>query len=216
MAREGSMGECLFCGGAFEKNAVSRHLEKCPRRRQPSAGSQAKFFHILVEGSGAPWYWMRLAARESATLKDLDGFLREEWLECCGHLSEFKIEGMRYSIDAEDGDCQDMSRKLSQVLAQGLKFTHEYDFGTTTELSLKVAGDEAGEKGGKPVRLLAKNKPPDIRCSPCGKPATQVCAQCIYEGKGWLCSKCGKGHECGEETLLPLVNSPRVGMCGYT
>jgi hypothetical protein len=23
-------------------------------------------------------------------------------------------------------------------------------------------------------------------------------------------------HECGEEALLPVVNSPRMGMCGYT
>jgi hypothetical protein len=27
---------------------------------------------------------------------------------------------------------------------------------------------------------------------------------------------CAGGHECGEEMLLPVVNSPRVAMCGYT
>lgn len=25
-----------------------------------------------------------------------------------------------------------------------------------------------------------------------------------------------KTHECGEDMLLPVVNSPRVGMCDYT
>jgi hypothetical protein len=44
-------------------------------------------------------------------------------------------------------------------------------------------------------------EPPLISCEVCGKPATEVCA--------------GE-HECGEEMLLPVVNSPRVGMCGYT
>ena len=42
------------------------------------------------------------------------------------------------------------------------------------------------------------------------------CAQCIYEGGGWLCEACAKSHECGEEMLLPVVNSPRVGTWGYT
>ena len=43
-----------------------------------------------------------------------------------------------------------------------------------------------------------------------------ICAQCIYEDKGCLCDACARSHECGEEMLLPLVNSPRAGVCGYT
>jgi hypothetical protein len=27
---------------------------------------------------------------------------------------------------------------------------------------------------------------------------------------------CVKDHECGEEMLLPMANSPRAGVCGYT
>jgi len=30
-----------------------------------------------------------------------------------------------------------------------------------------------------------------------------------------VCEGCAGEHECGEEMLLPVVNSPRVGMCGY-
>ena len=39
---------------------------------------------------------------------------------------------------------------------------------------------------------------------------------CIEEGAGLLCSHCAKKHECGEDVQLPVVNSPRMGMCGYT
>ena len=46
--------------------------------------------------------------------------------------------------------------------------------------------------------------------------ATGLYTQCIYEDKGCLCDACAKSHECGEEMLLPLVNSPRAGVCGYT
>ena len=35
------------------------------------------------------------------------------------------------------------------------------------------------------------------------------------EGGRWLCEDCAKTHECGEEMLLPVCNSPRLGVCGY-
>ena len=25
-----------------------------------------------------------------------------------------------------------------------------------------------------------------------------------------------RNHDCGEEAILPVVNSPRMGVCGYT
>ncbi|MDI6903856.1 MAG: hypothetical protein QMC77_09015, partial [Methanocellales archaeon] len=55
-----------------------------------------------------------------------------------------------------------------------------------------------------------------IICESCGKTATRVCTQCVWSGEGWLCDECAGKHECGEDMLLPVVNSPRVGMCGYT
>ena len=33
--------------------------------------------------------------------------------------------------------------------------------------------------------------------------------------EGWLCQSCADEHECGEDMLLPVVNSPRTGVCGY-
>ncbi len=81
---------------------------------------------------------------------------------------------------------------------------------------MKVVAERVGEAQGKSIQVLARNEAPLISCEVCGKPATEVCAQCIYEGAGWLCEACAEEHECGEEMLLPVVNSPRVGMCGYT
>ena len=107
--------------------------------------------------------------------------------------------------------------KLGKLLSVGQQFEHEYDFGTTTELKLKVVAEREGMAvKGKPVQVLAQNEPPEIPCENCGKLATQVCSECIYEGEGWVCDDCAEEHECGEDMLLPVVNSPRVGMCGYT
>jgi hypothetical protein len=35
------------------------------------------------------------------------------------------------------------------------------------------------------------------------------------EGAAFLCNACVAQHGCGEEMLRPVVNSPRMGVCGY-
>ncbi len=71
------------------------------------------------------------------------------------------------------------------------------------------------KKRKKSIELMARNVQPQIKCSCCENEATHVCAQCFYDNTGWLCSTCAQIHECGEDMLLPVVNSPRVGVCGY-
>lgn len=225
--RMASNGVCSFCGKTLSKAAMRKHLDLCEQRKAVSEtvsgpkAKEAKYFHILVEGRYSPEYWIHLEVRADTWLKNLDDFLREIWLECCGHLSAFTIEGERYESEAveplygferEKG----MDAKIGDVLKLGTMFVHEYDYGTTTELKLRVVSESMWKRGSKRVRLMARNTPPLITCSVCGKTATQVCTQCIYDSVGWLCDKCSRKHKCGEEMLLPVVNSPRVGMCGYT
>jgi hypothetical protein len=87
---------------------------------------------------------------------------------------------------------------------------------TTTELALKVIGEREGQARGAVVQIMARNDPPVWPCEVCGEPAVKVCPMCQYEGKGWVCKKHARQHECGEEMLLPVVNSPRTGECAYT
>lgn len=220
-------GKCSFCGGTYSKAAMRKHLESCMITKKPSGSARkGNTFHIVVEGADYPEYWMHLEANADAILEDLDSFLRDTWLECCGHMSAFTIQKTRYiagsgidsmwvDIGFTLGGKKDMDIALGKVLAPGLKFYHEYDFGTTTELVLKVVSEHEGAPEHKSIRILARNEPSRILCNVCGKIAALVCSECIYKGKGWLCDKCGRKHACGEDMLLPVVNSPRVGMCGY-
>ena len=228
MARQTSKGICTFCREEFSKSTMTRHLETCEQRvsTEAKAGSrwkaqQIRTFHLVVEGRDLPMYWMHLDATASTTLATLDRFLRDTWLECCGHLSAFEIGGVRYAVAAGMDDGWDMDEKsmrvrLDKVFSPGQSCSYEYDYGTTTELKLKVIAEREAEAKGKAIQVLARNTPPVILCEECGKPATNVCSQCIFDGKGWLCDDCAEKHECGEEMLLPVVNSPRVGMCAYT
>lgn len=216
MAGQRSKGKCTFCKQRYTKGGMTRHLGSCKARQE--AGGRAKIFHLVVEGLYDPIYWLHLEVAGSATLQNLDDFLRDIWLECCGHLSAFHIAGQTYTQIFDDGyspEDKNMNHKLSRVFSPGLEGSYEYDFGTTTDLKLKVVRERSGKKPPEPVKILARNDPPQIACQSCGKPATKVCSMCIYQGQGWLCDDHTGDHECGEDYFLPVMNSPRVGMCAY-
>lgn len=228
MTRQTSRGTCSFCRGEFSKSVMTRHLSSCPQRiaAETKTGSRQKAqkirkLHLLVEGRHLPMYWMHLEVTGSSSLTVLDRFLRDTWLECCGHLSAFQIGGVRYATDAGMDDGWDMDEKsmrvrMDKAFSPGQTSTYEYDFGTTTELRLKVISESETEVKGSAIKILARNTQPVSLCEKCGKPATSICSQCIFENKGWLCDDCAEEHECGEDMLLPVVNSPRIGMCAYT
>ena len=209
--RRVSKGTCALCKSSFDKSAMTKHLQSCMGKTRideehtKGSSSSLNFFHLLVEGHDLPEYWMHLKVSSHARFQDLDNFLREIWLECCGHMSAFRIG----REEVKKG------KKLEYVLRPGMQLVHEYDFGSTTELTLKVVSEfESTIKRGE-VEILARNDPPQIKCSHCDNLATRICTECIYEDAGWLCNDCAEDHQCGEDMLLPVVNSPRTGVCGY-
>ena len=212
MAERGLKAECLLCGSRYAKGGMTRHLQSCLPKKIDNALKQKNlevhpFFHIMVEGYCDPEYWLHLEVKSESRLKDLDQFLRDIWLECCGHMSAFNYQRNEIS----------MNRKLKDVLKPGMELLYEYDFGSTTELLIKTIAEYRGpiEKN-KSVQLLARNEAPEILCDECGKSsAVQICIECKWDEAGWLCQSCVKIHECGEDILLPIVNSPRTGVCGY-
>lgn len=196
-------GICGLCGVRKGKRGMTGHLKQC----LPSAANGSPRIPLLllrVQAAYAPMYWMYMATGRDTKLGQLDVLLRRVWLECCDHLSEFYTTG-RQEIP--------MSRRMSEIFYRhGVGIKHVYDFGTSTELVVCFAGLTEGVSA-KPI-VAPRNEPPDWRCDICGEPASTVCAEC-YEG-GFNCMRHGKNHGCGEDMLLPVVNSPRMGVCGYT
>ncbi|HEX2909863.1 MAG TPA: hypothetical protein VH186_03575 [Chloroflexia bacterium] len=231
-------GKCYFCQGIFSKDEMTIHLERCPQRHQqaplvvaiPTLSQQewpqARYFQLQVEGSYRPAYWLHLEIPTYASLLNLDSFLRYVWLECCGHLSAFELGPFRYasSPDKEYGLKEKSMRgpRLEIMMSVGNEFTYEYDYGTTTKLNLKVVGEREGAAiGHQPtICLMARNEPPLIPCEKCrqgkAEASSQICMECIWHGEGWLCDKHARAHKEHADFFLPVVNSPRVGQCGYT
>ncbi len=209
--RKVSKGTCAICKSSFNKSAMTKHLQSCMGKTQideeyaEGSSSSLKFFHLLVEGHDLPEYWMHLKVSSHTRFEDLDNFLREIWLECCGHMSAFNIG----REEVKKG------KKLEYVLHPGMQLIYRYDFGSTTELMLKVLSEFTTNVKTGEVEILARNDPPQIKCSHCDNLAKRICTECIYEDAGWLCDDCAEDHKCGEDMLLPVVNSPRTGVCGY-
>ncbi|MEE4112859.1 MAG: hypothetical protein V2I40_08600 [Desulfobacteraceae bacterium] len=105
---------------------------------------------------------------------------------------------------------------MKDIFASAKKITHQYDFGSTTELMVQAMGRYHGPMKGK-IQILARNAQPIIPCDGCNaKPAVVICTECMWDDAGWLCEACAQTHDCDEDMFLPVVNSPRTGICGYT
>jgi hypothetical protein len=226
-------GTCSFCGETFTTRTIKRHLTQCTKRQEAEVklakSKKARtlpLYQLQVEGLGFfGKYWMTIELPAEAALRNLDQFLRDIWLECCGHMSAFTIVGQRYSVSPMNDPFfgvkeLSMAAKLRDVAPIGAKLGYEYDFGTTSELTLKVIAEREGPRTDRGVQVLARNASPEVQCEVCKQAlATEICTECIYggaENPALFCEACAEEHEDHEDYFLPLVNSPRTGMCGYT
>ena len=199
-------GTCELCKMQMSKPKMEAHIAGCAPEHDLS-GKPETIVQVRIEPKGAPRYWLLLEARAGTPLKHLDTLLRETWLECCGHMSAFYVGG---------GELP-MGGKIGTVLPRTRSgFTYEYDFGTTTELKGQVVSTRKGCLGRVPIRLLARNDSLEWQCSACSRAAVIICPICVHEGDCLFCDAHAEEHPCAdEEVYLPVVNSPRMGVCEY-
>ncbi len=219
-------GKCRFCGKEYAKTSMVKHLSSCKEWKneldKSASDKKIGYFGLAISGKYDKAYWLITEFREDATLKDVDQFLRDIWLECCGHLSLFEIDDISYESDPEPSGgwghpVKGMNSKLKKVIEKGMIFDYEYDFGSTTALTISVFDYRIGSWKKEKLTILSRNNRMDYICDECGEQtATAVCSECIYKGAGLLCDDCQKDHECDEEMLMNICNSPRFGVCGYS
>lgn len=225
MAKQ-TRGVCKFCGKEYTRGGMLRHLPTCKARKkrmeQENGKPRCGWFELVISDKYDSSYWLIVEIRETATLKDLDAFIRDIWVECCGHLSAFEIQGIRYE-SCPDTDsfwgppAKRMNDKVKNVLIVGDSINYEYDFGSTTELVIRVHDYYVGAQKSEKITLLSRNNPLQILCSQCGSNVAQwVDPEGVYEGNPFWCNECLDEADIGEDTFfLPVCNSPRMGVCGY-
>jgi hypothetical protein len=208
-------GICSYCGEEIVKQSIVKHLEKCPKRRaavEGAVGTPETLVYLRAECAWDKRFFIDLEVRGSAKLSDLDKYLRAIWLECCGHMSEFCYKAWVDTIPA--------SRKVETLFKNHKTAMHLYDMGTTSETLLtEISTRQDIPTTKNPIVLLARNKIPEVECEDCEEVASWLCMECLYENNepGYFCDSCVEPHGRTEEYGPPirLVNSPRLGMCGY-
>ena len=79
---------------------MGKHLLACRSKNEKDetlneGKNEGSIYHLKISAWGL--YWLHIEMKGTANLFALDNFLRGIWLECCGHLSQFTIHGVRYS-----------------------------------------------------------------------------------------------------------------------
>ena len=228
-------GQCYLCGETYTKRGMNRHLRSC--LPAPETGTNAVV--LRISGTQRSDYWIHTLLDRETTLLTLDSFLREFWVECCHHLSSFEVAGTDYKNDspgvlgAKSQRGQSMDISLGTVLDRHTaeEISYVYDWGSSTNLTLSVVetgqlelstlasdSEEDISTSHEGLLLLTRNELPDRECASCGDAAEQICQGCLHRrGPDALyCQACADGHDCGRPQFLPVVNSPRSGVCGYT
>ncbi|MDM8529331.1 hypothetical protein QUF58_14145 [Anaerolineales bacterium HSG24] len=215
MARKNqTRGKCNFCQKEMTREGLVRHLSSCKERQrviEKATGRSQQIYHLQIQDAIIGDFWLHIEIGAVATLKNLDHYLRWIWLECCGHLSQFSVGGWH-------GEEFDMDCPIGEIFTVGGdKLTHIYDFGTESQSIIKAVAIRDGKPLSKnPIFLMARNNIPEVTCMECDKPATWLCTDCMWEAEvtGLLCDTHNETHV-HPDVILPFVNSPRTGLCGY-
>ena len=217
-------GTCALCGASIDKRRSAVHHGICAAAHDVDTARAGDLLTFRITAMGAREYWLDVEADAAAALSKLDRFLRDTWVECCGHLSMFSVSTYRYSSSPSDlsgllgraNSERSMRAKIGEVFGRtGDKGTYDYDFGSTTRLAIERTGGRDGRIGRQSVRLLVRNDPLPWTCGVCGRPATLVCHSHETDSSPFVCAAHEKDHPCSDGMFLPVVNSPRMGICGY-
>ena len=223
-------GSCLVCGQSMTLRRMRGHLLGHFEEKAGSGKSPPSACLVRITGYRPIRHWLYVRIGPRATLRSLDGLIRDTWVECCGHLSSFSSGDVSYEsspsmndFDYGGQETATMDAGAANVISMCGPLRYEYDYGTTTELYVEMASMcPAGGMKADGVELVARNADIPYDCTECGGEGAAVClcVNCSWEDQStMMCASCAKRHshaEDGDETyLLSVVNSPRMGMCAY-
>ena len=203
MERYDLKGKCYYCNEKLSERTVKKHVKGCKVRKEKigesiasSKKTKGQYILSILPQYGSKEYSLYIAIDIDLTLKNLDCFLRNIWLECCGHLSSFIIDDINYDSCVDDEfelfpQTETMDFKLRQVISVGDKFKYDYDFGSTTALKLEVIDEYVVGENYSQIEILSRND--EIQ---------NFCEDCVDEDSDMV----------GE---FEYTNSPRDGVCGY-
>lgn len=164
-------GKCYYCSKELTERTVKRHMKNCIEMKkaiqdefETEKKKRKQFMISLKDKYDTSTYCIYVSIDASLQLYHIDKFIRDVWVECCGHLSMFKIGQKKY-FDNSDGNYA-MNVKLKDILHTGQKFEYEYDFGSTTYLNLEVVDEIEVSRNHSQIEIIARNNEEGVPNSP--------------------------------------------------
>jgi len=113
------------------------------------------------------------------------------------------------------------SKPISNIFKHSDRIDYMYDFGSLTTIQLKLIDEFLVNNININILILFRNNEIQDLCSECHEiNAKWICNFCYDDEDRLICNKCISKHYCtienGDEILLPITNSPRSGVCGYS
>ena len=202
--------KCYYCNKELTEKTIKRHMKNCSEmkesideKRIEDEELRYQFIIAIKPKYGGNEYCIYLSIDGTLGLVHIDQFIRDIWVECCGHLSGFRIRGKFYQDHS-------MNAKLNDILDIDEKFEYEYDFGSTTHLNLEVVDIRLVPSNFSQIEIIARNNEIKHDCEICGAEAKYF----NYEKDQWECENCiDEDNDMISE--FDYCNSPRDGVCSY-
>ncbi|AWK50586.1 nucleic acid-binding protein [Clostridium beijerinckii] len=202
--------KCYYCNKELTERTIKRHMKNCSEmkksiyeKRIDDKEQRNQFIIAIKPKYAGNEYCIYLSMDGTLGLVHIDQFIRDIWVECCGHLSGFKIRNKFYQDNQ-------MNTQLNDILNIDEKFEYEYDFGSTTCLVLDVVNIIEVPSSFSQIEIIARNHEIKHVCKICGAEAKYF----NYEKDEWGCENCIDGDN---DIIMEFdyCNSPRDGVCGY-
>ena len=150
-------GICYYCNKELTERTIKRHMKTCSEIEKVIEEKKTECHIVrnqyvlsIKPKYDKDKYCMYLSIDGDLSLKHIDKFIRDIWVECCNHLSMFKISGCIFHQD-------DMAVTINEIISEGSKMEYIYDFGSSTELELEVVEIKQVPVSYSQIQIIARN-----------------------------------------------------------
>lgn len=143
---------CSGCNNTFATRSARRHIRACMAKAPQTQDDQAPMLLVIAKGDYGRTksvYHMHTLFPPDPTLRDIHVLLRRQWLECCHHLSLFRVGPQYYTSDYYDSSFFEDEETSYEFIGTVTQITKQ--IGNAVPVNLAAALVKASLQPGQPA-----------------------------------------------------------------